>query len=201
MVHFCSRVSLYFPFLLCRGSNGIFQSRYPNLKCRTESRNPDCHIRYPASSAYFQFQISPPFRFKIPNPGLLMRKISGISKNLLGTLYVVMCDNDIEGLSGGFRWLRAVNLKPLVSLLFSVKESKNIACENIRFSYLLAAGDVSRFSHRRRARRNGCFRRLVKTPQQEDFVQRLITISSNKHNSNRLFLVIVNFCCIFQEGF
>ena len=137
-----------FSLFLCRVSNGIFQSRYPNLKCRTESRNPDCHIRHPASRAYFQFQISPPFRFKIPNPGLLMRKISGISKNLLGTLYMVMCDNDIEGLSGGFRWLPAVNLKPLVSLLFSVKESKNIACENIRFSSLLAAGDVWRSSAR-----------------------------------------------------
>ena len=171
MVHFCSRVSLYFfPLFLCRVPNGIFQSRYPNLKCRTESRNPDCHIRHPASRAYFQFQISPPFSFKIPNTGLLMRKISGISKNLLGTLYMVMCDDNIKGLSGGFRWLRAVNLKPLVSLLFSVKESKNIACENIGFSFLLAAGDFLRggtpnVPSRGRARRNGCFRRLVKTPQ------------------------------------
>ena len=130
-----------FSLFLCRVSNGIFQSRYPNLKCRTESRNPDCYIRHPASRAYFQFQISPPFRFKIPNLGLLMRKISGISKNLLGTFYMVMYDDDIEGLSGAFRWLRAVNLKPLVSLLFSVKESKNIACENIGFSSILAAGD------------------------------------------------------------
>ena len=131
-----------FSLFFCRVPNRLFQSRYPDLKCRTESRNPDCHIRHPASRAYFQFQISLPFSLKIPNPGLLMRKISGISKNLLGTLYMVMCDDDdIEGLSGGFLWLRAVNLKPLVSLLFSVKESKNIACENIGFCSLLAAGD------------------------------------------------------------
>ena len=57
---------------------------------------------------------------------------------------MVMCDDDIEGLSGGFRWLRTVYLKPLVSLLFSVKESKNVACENIRFSSLLAGGDFLR---------------------------------------------------------
>ena len=36
-----------------------------------------------------------------------------------------------------------------------------LACENIRFSSLFAVGDVSReTSQRRRARRNGCFRRL-----------------------------------------
>ena len=35
-----------------------------------------------------------------------------------------------------------------------------LACENIRFSSLFAAGDVSRGPQRRRARRNGCFRRL-----------------------------------------
>ena len=40
--------------------------------------------------------------------------------------------------------------------------SPPIACENIRFSSLFAAGDVSRKSpQRRRARRNGCFRRLI----------------------------------------
>ena len=40
-----------------------------------------------------------------------------------------------------------------------------LACENIRFSSLFADGDVSRGGtkrpRRRRARRNGCFRRLV----------------------------------------
>ena len=37
-----------------------------------------------------------------------------------------------------------------------------IACENIRFSSLFAAGDVSRkTSQLRGARRNGCFRRLA----------------------------------------
>ena len=41
----------------------------------------------------------------------------------------------------------------------------HLACENIRFSSLLVAGDVSRGGknpapQRRRARRNGCFRRL-----------------------------------------
>ena len=37
-----------------------------------------------------------------------------------------------------------------------------LACENIRFSSLFAAGDVSReTSQRRRERRNGCFRRLL----------------------------------------
>ena len=41
---------------------------------------------------------------------------------------------------------------------------KTTTCENIRFSSLCAAGDVSflraKRPHRRRARRNGCFRRL-----------------------------------------
>ena len=46
--------------------------------------------------------------------------------------------------------------------------SENLACENSRFSLLFAAEDVSRTflrakrPQRRRARRNGCFRRLKK---------------------------------------
>ena len=60
--------------------------------------------------------------------------------------------------------------KPLVIGFFPLhtKPSRQVlACENIRFSSLFAAGDVSRGGtsrakrpHRRRARRNGCFRRL-----------------------------------------
>ena len=51
----------------------------------------------------------------------------------------------------------------------AISFSFKIACENISFSSLLAAGDVSRFTRRfhrakrpkwRTARRNGCFRRL-----------------------------------------
>ena len=46
-----------------------------------------------------------------------------------------------------------------------VKRHLALACENIRFSSLLAAGDVSflraKRPQRRRARRNGCFRRLT----------------------------------------
>ena len=49
-----------------------------------------------------------------------------------------------------------------------------LACENIRFSWLLADGDVFLFlrakrPHRRRARRNGCFRRLRVYIQDQSF--------------------------------
>ena len=48
--------------------------------------------------------------------------------------------------------------------------SSLIACENIRFSTLFAAGDVPpcETSQRRRARRNGCFRRLPLLMQNEN---------------------------------
>ena len=55
--------------------------------------------------------------------------------------------------------------------LFShVQAGETVACESIRFSSLFAAGDVSFRAKRprlRRARRNGCFRRLGKLQKQK----------------------------------
>ena len=60
--------------------------------------------------------------------------------------------------------IRVVTTDPCSS---GSQKAKKVACENIRFPSLFAAGDVSRGGtrkrpHRRRARRNGCFRRLRK---------------------------------------
>ena len=47
--------------------------------------------------------------------------------------------------------------------------TNNVACENIRFSALFAAGDVrAKRPQRRRARRNGCFRRLLTTESESE---------------------------------
>ena len=47
---------------------------------QNEAGNPDCYLRHPASRAYFQYQVSPPYCFKIPNPGLQIRRISDPEK-------------------------------------------------------------------------------------------------------------------------
>ena len=57
---------------------------------------------------------------------------------------------------------RLMCYEKLVHLSQTMKRLQ-LACENIRFSSLFAAGDVSNVPERpqlRRARRNGCFRRL-----------------------------------------
>ena len=67
-----------------------------------------------------------------------------------------LVDTDTKGTCSGVRIKQTVR--------------KNLACENSRFSLLFAAEDVSRtFLHakrlqRRRARGNGCFRRLKEKP-------------------------------------
>ena len=44
---------------------------------QNEAGNPDCYLRHPASRipCIFQYQVSPPYCFKIPNPGLQIRRI------------------------------------------------------------------------------------------------------------------------------
>ena len=42
---------------------------------QNEAGNPDCYLWHPASRAYFQYQVSPLYCFKIPKPGLQMGRI------------------------------------------------------------------------------------------------------------------------------
>ena len=42
---------------------------------QNEEGNPDCYLWHPASRAYFQYQVSPLYCFKIPKPGLQMGRI------------------------------------------------------------------------------------------------------------------------------
>ena len=42
---------------------------------RNKAGNPDGYLWHPASRAYFQYQVSPPYCFKIPNLGLRIRRI------------------------------------------------------------------------------------------------------------------------------
>lgn len=42
---------------------------------QNEAGNPDCYLWHAASRAYFQYQVSPLYCFKIPKPGLQMGRI------------------------------------------------------------------------------------------------------------------------------
>ena len=47
------------------------------------SRNPDGYVPYPASNAYYQSRISPPFCFSFPNIGLQIRQIPHLEKPIM----------------------------------------------------------------------------------------------------------------------